>query len=271
MGRRRIDPFLSQSDVSLMIRSTQLMTAVLGLSSVWGDLNPDLNTVDEAEARDDVITAPDYGYGHGHAHAHDNADSLAVESDPTAAGYYNYDFAYAQNYYKNYQDPNYQLGYRYSDYSDDELVEKQGGGPTPADFIPFIASFSLPLTAALITFVSIIVVSAAFLLFPETIEIDVDSRKKRSVEDSFLTPGMCGGSSSKICRVLEKILLSIDCYEVARCEVAQLSQSPEYPTMASMLQPFVTRDMAARYKSMDCAAIKCSKKMKTSWINLTKY
>ena len=52
-------------------------------------------------------------------------------------------------------------------------------------------------------------VSAAFLLFPETIEIDVDSRKKRSVEDSFLTPGLCGGSSSKICRVLEKILLSI--------------------------------------------------------------
>ena len=107
-------------------------------------------------------------------------------------------------------------------------------------------------------------VSAAFLLFPETIEIDVDSRKKRSVEDSFLTPGICGGSSSKICRVLEKILLSIvrailfsttqsiafnivqDCYEVARCEVAQLSESPEFPTMASMLKPFVPRDLAAR-------------------------
>ena len=109
-------------------------------------------------------------------------------------------------------------------------------------------------------------VSAAFLLFPETIEIDVDSRKKRSVEDSFLTQGMCGGSSSKICRVLEKILLSIvrpilftplqsiainiahaqDCYETARCEVAKLSQSPEFPTMAAMLEPFVTRDMAAR-------------------------
>ena len=141
--------------------------------------------------------------------------------------------------YCSYQDPNYQLGYRFSDYADDELVEKQGGGgPTPADFIPFIASFSLPLTAALITFVAIITVyiwelrirnllispkarmrrsgdegiviivflkvSAAFLLFPETIEIDVDSRKKRSLEDNFLTAGMCGGSSSKICRVLEK-------------------------------------------------------------------
>ena len=40
--------------------------------------------------------------------------------------------------------------------------------------------------------------------------------------------------------------ISQDCYEVARCEVAQLSESPEFPTMASMLQPFVTRAMAAR-------------------------
>ena len=119
-------------------------------------------------------------------------------------------------------------------YADDELVEKQ-------DFIPFIDSLSVPLFTALVLFgglftlslvyiwehllispqarmrrsiegIVIIVflkVSAAFLLFPETIEIDVDSRKKRSLEDNFLTPGMCGGSSSKICRVLEKILLSI--------------------------------------------------------------
>ena len=38
-----------------MIRSTKLVTALLGLSSVWADLNvvtPDLNTVDVAEARD---------------------------------------------------------------------------------------------------------------------------------------------------------------------------------------------------------------------------
>ena len=124
-----------------------------------------------------VKTFPDHGHGHNHAHAH-TPTSQADESDPTAAGYYNqyYDPAYAQNYYQkydmantkrkgqvylhyfSYQDPNYQLGYRYSDYSDDELVEKQAGGPTPADFIPFIASLSLPLTAALVTFVSIILV-----------------------------------------------------------------------------------------------------------------
>ena len=38
-----------------MIRSTKLVTALLGLTSVWADLNvvtPDLNTVDVAEARD---------------------------------------------------------------------------------------------------------------------------------------------------------------------------------------------------------------------------
>ena len=96
------------------------MTALLGLSCVWADLNvvtPDLNTVDVAEARDGqfvsteyirntrVKTVPDHGHGHGHAHAHDNAHSLAVKSDPTVAGYYNqyYDPAYAQqNYYQKY-------------------------------------------------------------------------------------------------------------------------------------------------------------------------
>ena len=96
------------------------MTALLGLSCVWADLNvvtPDLNTVTVAEARDGqfvsteyirntrVKTVPDHGHGHGHAHAHDHApNSLVEESDPTAAGYYNqyYDPAYAQNYYQKY-------------------------------------------------------------------------------------------------------------------------------------------------------------------------
>ena len=47
------------------------------------------------------------------------------------------------------------FGYDYS--NENELVEKQGG-PTAADFIPFFASFSLPLSAALATFIAIIVV-----------------------------------------------------------------------------------------------------------------
>ena len=179
--------------MSSLTSVTVLVTALLGLTSVGADLNvvsPDLNSVDTvAEARDgqyrnilssmlkQLLSDHGHGHGHGHAHAHDHASSsLSEETDPTAAGYYNqyYDPAYAQNYYQkydmenmnminqvyvysSYQDPNYQLGYRFSDYSDDELVEKQGG-PTPADFIPFFASLTLPLTAALVTFVAIIVV-----------------------------------------------------------------------------------------------------------------
>lgn len=49
------------------------------------------------------------------------------------------------------------FGYDYQN----ELVEKQGTGPTAADFIPFFASFSLPLSAALATFIAIIVVMIA--------------------------------------------------------------------------------------------------------------
>ena len=55
-----------------------------------------------------------------------------------------------------------QFGYDYN--SDNELVEKQGTGPTPADFIPFFASFSLPLSAALATFIAIMVV----MMIPHT-------------------------------------------------------------------------------------------------------
>ena len=62
------------------------------------------------------------------------------------------DNIYCVSYDTAYQ----QFGYDYS--SGPELVEKQGTGPTPADFIPFFASFSLPLSAALATFLAIIVV-----------------------------------------------------------------------------------------------------------------
>ena len=60
-------------------------------------------------------------------------------------------------------EPGYELGYRYPGL--DQLEEKQGG-PTPADFIPFVASFSLPLTAAFLTFVAIVLVTTiiTFLL-----------------------------------------------------------------------------------------------------------
>ena len=114
------------------------------------------------------------------------------------------------SYYGQYDPSIGPLGYRYDQYSDDELIEKQGG-PTPADFIPFIASFSLPLTAALITFTLIILVSAAFLLFPQTIEIDPNSRRKRSIEENMISfpAGFCDNSSSQMCVLFEKVLKSI--------------------------------------------------------------
>lgn len=60
-------------------------------------------------------------------------------------------------------------------------------------------------------------VSAAFLLFPETIEIDPNSRRKRSIEpeqaeeNSLLSfpSGFCDKSTSKICKLLQKVLFSI--------------------------------------------------------------
>jgi len=205
---------------------------------------------DKLEAVDDIIGA-------------DSANAL-VETAPISDASYNYnnyiDPAYAQEYYQNY-DPKYQLGYD-DQYSQDELQEKQG--VTPADFIPFVASLTLPLASALATFVAIIAVSAAFLLFPETIEIDVNSRKRRFVDDdqdrmNFLSfpSGFCGKSSSKLCYLLEKILASIDCVEAARCEVAHLSESSEYPVMSGLIKPFVPQSIADRFRAVDCSSIRC--------------
>ena len=68
-------------------------------------------------------------------------------------------------------------------------------------------------------------VSAAFLLFPETIEIDPNSRRRRSVEaveDNTLTPGLltsglCSPASSRLCALLERVLLSIVSNNTAHC------------------------------------------------------
>ena len=68
-------------------------------------------------------------------------------------------------------------------------------------------------------------VSAAFLLFPETIEIDPNSRRRRSVEaveDNTLTPGLltsglCSPASSRLCALLERVLLSIVSNNTTHC------------------------------------------------------
>jgi len=208
----------------------------------------------------------------GHAHV------AAVDPDPNA--YYNqaaYDPAYGQydpaygQYDPKYgqYDPKYAEAYGYPyDYSDSgELLEKQTGtgtgigGPTAADFIPFIASFSLPLGAAVITFLALVSVAAAFLLFPQTVEIDTNSRKKRSFEESLTSPyGVCDNSSSTVCRILESIVLSMDCLEVASCEVAALANSNEFPMIADIVKPFLSNKYYARFASVDCSTLKCKAK-----------
>jgi len=204
----------------------------------------------------------------GHVHA------AAVDPDPNA--YYNqaaydpaygqYDPAYGQydGQYGQY-DPKYAEAYGYPyDYSDSgELEEKQTGigGPTFADFIPFIASFSLPLGAAVITFLALVSVAAAFLLFPQTVEIDTNSRKKRSYIESLTSPyGVCDNSSSTVCRMLESIVLSMDCLEVASCEVASLANSAEYPMIADIVKPFLSNKYYDRFASVDCSTLKCKAK-----------
>merc|ERR1712113_55007 len=98
----------------------------------------------------------------------------------------------------------------------DDIAEKQGI-PNPAAFIPFFASFSLPLGAAVATFMAIVAVSAAFFLFPSEVEVEVNStlrdydgdddddswflRKKRSVESQVggnLATRFCSNSSSTL-------------------------------------------------------------------------
>jgi len=195
------------------------------------------------------------------AASNDNINAL-VETEAADGSYY--DQYYNNNY--GYSDPYSQFGYRYDYSEDDGLEERQG--PTAADFIPFIASFSLPLTTAFITFVALVVVSAAFLLFPETIEIDHNSRKKRSIEEedpvqnSLLSfpSGFCDRSTSKICRLLQQVLHSIECVERARCEVSQFSDSDQYPIMGSMVRPFIPPEVTMRFRGLDCASVKCADK-----------
>jgi len=212
-----------------------------------------------------LTTLGDQAGGHTHTAA------VAEEPvDPNA--YYNqaaydpsygqYDPAYGQYDPKYGQyDPKYAeaFGYPY-DYSDSELEEKQTGigGPTAADFIPFIASFSLPLGAAVITFLALVAVAAAFLLFPQTIEIDTNARKKRSFEPSPY--GVCDHSSSSVCRILESIVLSMDCLEVVSCEVAALAESKEFPMIGDIVKPFLSNKYYDRFASMDCSTLKCKAK-----------
>ena len=90
-------------------------------------------------------------------------------------------------------------------------------------------------------------VSAAFLLFPQEIEIDVNSRRRRDTEP-LLAPA-----------VLQSVLRSIvsttylqssandlhpqDCVQVASCELARAS---EFPTLGAIVRPLVSHQLYER-------------------------
>ena len=91
-------------------------------------------------------------------------------------------------------------------------------------------------------------VSAAFLLFPQEIEIDVNSRRRRDTEP-LLAPA-----------VLQSVLRSIvsttylqssandlhpqDCVQVASCELARAS---EFPTLGAIVRPLVSHQLYERW------------------------
>lgn len=118
---------------------------------------------------------------HSHSHTGDPGGQEtayshypASEYQATAYGNANYDPAGLTAYGYSYDYPLDQEN------EVDGIADKQdGGGPfsgfSPLAFAPFALSFTLPLGAAIVTFISIISVSAMFLLFPQTVEVDVNS------------------------------------------------------------------------------------------------
>ena len=78
--------------------------------------------------------------------------------------------------------------------------------------------------------------------------------------------GLCSdseGLGAQLCRLMSSVVSSVvmsphvlimsghnsddkDCLEVARCEVSQLTESRSFPTMASMVRPFMPSEVVAR-------------------------
>lgn len=238
-----------------------------------------------------LVTAeavPDLGHG-DHA-THNNAildsDDIADTSadGTTAEGYYNYN-----NYYQDQAAyNNYYYGDQYAEQGaqSSELVAKQedGGLFSSVDRI-FFGGQGLALPLAITLFLVDIVISAAFLLFPVTFEVEADNRRSWRSEDWSLSSrkkskkrrnqrsvpelrGLCGdseGLGGQLCRLMSSVVSSVDCLEVARCEVSQLTESSSFPTMASMVRPFVPSEVVASFRDVDCSSVKCSQRSKFSW------
>ena len=87
-------------------------------------------------------------------------------------------------------------------------------------------------------------ISAGFLLFPVTYQVEAESRKRRAAPEAA-GPGSEAGLGLAL-RSIQGLVARLDCVEVARCEVAQLAQSSAFPTMAAMISPFVPAPVITR-------------------------
>jgi len=196
---------------------------------------------------------PDNHEHSGHAAQHNEVDT---DSGVSGEGeYYNYN-----NYY---QDPAYQQYYYgqdqgYGQYSAQsgsgggELVAKQEDGGL-IDRLFF--SSRIPLPIAITLFVVDLVISAGFLLFPVTYQVEAESRKRRAAPEAG--PGSEAGLGLAL-RSIQGLVARLDCVEVARCEVAQLAQSPAFPTMAAMIRPFVPAPVITRFHGVQCSSVTCA-------------
>jgi len=234
--------------------------------------------------------APDLGHGDHAAHNNailDSDDIVDTSADGTTAeGYYNYN-----NYYQDQAAyNNYYYGDQYAEQGaqSSELVAKQedGGLFSSVDRI-FFGGQGLALPLAITLFLVDAVISAAFLLFPVTFEIEAQNRswdsddwslnsrrkksKKRRNQRSVPEPllGLCSeaseGVGGQLCRLMSSVISSVDCLEVARCEVSQLTESRSFPTMAAMVRPFVPSEVVASFRDVDCSSVKCSQRSIFSW------
>jgi len=213
-------------------------------------------------------TWADTGHSHGHTlgHAQHHDDINQVDSDTTQ-----YDQGYYDNYYNN--DPayqNYYDGQYQQNYPEQQFVAKQEDelGFIDRLFLP-ANRFGIPLPIAITLFIVDVVISAGFLLFPKSYKVPAESRRKREARgyDTW-TRDLCQADSASghLCRVMQSILSTVDCLDVARCEVAQLSESDQFPMMAKMISPFVPADVQLRYKGVTCSTVKCAESQ-TSWFD----
>ena len=86
--------------------------------------------------------------------------------------------------------------------------------------------------------------------------MEAESRKRRAAPEAG--PGSEAGLGLAL-RSIQGLVARLDCVEVARCEVAQLAQSPAFPTMAAMIRPFVPAPVITRSEHCTRKSSYCKK------------